>query len=173
MLHNPTQSDNRIKAKRNKHKKPTFPCDCCVMNALSCTSHVRLHSSPSHWPGLRLLAWEADPSASALTCMNAIRHGCVWGVCDGLFSALRLYSNTGRHEQVPGIHFIWMGTIRIMMINIANPPVCFVPGIRIAELIHWSFLWRFGESVRQNTEFILGSTGHCMQVVCCVRYVFF
>lgn len=26
-----------------------------------------------------------------------------------------------------------------MTINIANPPVRFVPGIRIAELIHWSF----------------------------------
>ena len=35
---------------------------------------VCLLSSQSHWLRLRSLAWEADQSASALTCTNAIRH---------------------------------------------------------------------------------------------------
>lgn len=63
---------------------------------------------------------------------------------------------------VAQIHFIWIGTIRIMIINTTNPPVCFVLGISIAELIHWSFPRGFGERVWQNAEFSLGSTGHCI-----------
>lgn len=84
--------------------------------------------------------------------------------CDDLFSAGCSYSNTESQPRVPGIHFIWMETVRIMTINTANPSVCFVPGIRCTELIHWSFPRGFGESVWQFTEFISGSTGHCVCV---------
>lgn len=132
--------------------------ECSVVHLSGSGTYVS--SSLSHRLWLRSLAPQADPSASALTCTYAIHHGYFQGVSDGLFSAVCPCSNSGRCRQVPGIHFIWIRTVRIMMINIANPPVCFALGIRIAELIHWSFPRGFGESVQQNTEFISGSTGH-------------
>lgn len=42
-----------------------------------------------------------------------------WPTCDGLFSAVWL---RGRRGRILGIHFIWMGTLSVMMINTANPP---------------------------------------------------
>lgn len=47
-----------------------------------------------------------------------------------------------------------------MMINTANPPARFVPGISFAKLIHWSFRRGFEDIVQQNAEFISGSGGH-------------
>lgn len=122
--------------------------------------HVCLLPSLSHWLWLTSLALETDQWPSALTCMDVIHHYCFRGVCDGLVSAVCPYSGTA--SQVPRIPFIWMETVRIIMINIANPPVCFVPGIRFAKLIHWSFLRGFGERMLQNVKFILGSTWHCI-----------
>lgn len=145
----------------NKGIKYPHPRDTCMMNALTLwLFHVRLLPSLSHSLWLRSLASETDQSPSALTCMDVIHHYCFRGVCDGLFSAVCPYSSTA--SQVPRIPFIWMETVRIKMINIANPPVHFVPGIRFAKLIHWSFLRGFGESVLQNVKFILGSTWHCI-----------
>lgn len=71
-----------------------------------------------------------------------INHHQLWPVrvsfiMAGLFSGVLVMASSVptlhhmRHEQVPGIHFIWTETIRKMMINIANPPVCFVPSRRI------------------------------------------
>lgn len=163
MLHNPTQNHNRNKGKNtNGITTPHF--HETVVWWMLCPAplrlvHSRLPSSLSHRLWLRSLASEADQSASGLTCMYAIHHGCFWGICDGLFSAVCPYSNSGRQGWILGIHFIWMGTVRIMMINTTNPHVCIVLGIRIAELIHWSFHGGFGESVQQNTEFIWDPQG--------------
>lgn len=72
---------------------------------------------------------------------------------------------SGRSHQVGGrdgfLEFISFGRapLCVMMINTTNPPARFVPGISIAELIHWSFRRGFGDIVQQNAEFIWGSRG--------------
>lgn len=80
-----------------------------------------------------------------------------------------LHSKYGRPEKVPGTHFMWMGTVRIMMINIANPHVRFYPGIRMAEMIHWSFPWGSGASVTNHWVYFGNRRGLCADV-CCERY---
>lgn len=133
------------------------------MNALPCTSQALAHASPH----LCHIGCDSDRRLHRLIHQHQrwpVRMPSIMATSKALVMASSApycpCSDSGRRRQVPGIHFIWIGTVRIMMINIANPPVCFVLGIRIAELIHWSFPRGFGERVRQNTEFISGSTGH-------------
>lgn len=159
MSHKPTH---------NLMRNNSFPCDCCVMNAVSCTSLAFLRTSglisvtltETQIIGLR--GWSITISADL--------HGChpsqlLWKVFGTASSSLHGHvQDLLGNEPLPRIRFIWTGTIRMMMINTANPPVHFVPGIRIAKSIHWSFLWGLRESVQQNTESILGSTGHCKSV---------
>lgn len=133
------------------------------MNALPCTSQALAHASPH----LCHIGCDSDRRLHRLIHQHQrwpVHMPSIMATSKALVMASSApycpCSDSGRRRQVPGIHFIWIGTVRIMMINIANPPVCFVLGIRIAELIHWSFPRGFGERVRQNTEFISGSTGH-------------
>lgn len=123
--------------------------DCCVINALPCTSalvSVTWGCDTDRWPQ-RLIDQRQDEPV----CVPA-RHGCVSGASDDVCPC----SNSGRRGWVHGIHFIWMGTVRMMMINTANPPVCFVLGIRIAQRIHWSFHWGDLEWICNKTLNLFG-----------------
>lgn len=157
MLHNPTQNKNRNRSRRKKCSFLTSVFWLMLRRAplwlLPASPHLchigcdwdhwpqRLINHHQHWP-VRM------PSITLL-----------WAVCYGLFTAVCPHSNIVMHKQVPGIYYIWMETIRIMMINIVIPSVCFVPSITIVELIHWSFLRGFGEGVQQKTEYFWDTGG--------------
>lgn len=118
-----------------------------------CPAH--LPSSLSHGavtPIAGPRGWSISARTGLCVCRRCARHGCISGACDDVCPC----SNSGRRGWIHGIHFIWMGTVRMMMINTANPPVCFVLGIRIVQRIHWSFHWGDLEGVCNKTLNLFG-----------------